>query len=538
MVESQQDAKLLDLNSTVNLILHFMKESNLLNSMDTLIQETGVHFPALVSQDFIESVRRGQWHQVLKQMQHSARMEKGLVQGVYEQIVKELIIEREYVLAQQILREQSVVLSESVYGENNQLVHGEGALLQELWDLTQLRDPPPSIQSVFKRQGFKTLQESREHCASQIEKSLSKDQMPANRLLQLLALGLEYENQLKGGKMKTTVMKGAAHQQFTPYVQKIITHKLFSGSFKISTLSISNNCEHMVLGGHDGLIEVWSYEHMSVDLKLPYQQQDLYMLHSKCVLSLAFSKDDKILASADSSGVIRVWKFAEGKKLREIEVQGGGSECGISSMVFATGNSQLIAGCMDKSIRVYGLKSGSMLKQFKGHDSFIQSIQLLPGQEQFLLSSAEDGVILLWNLQGGEPRKVETPAQKLRKELVLNCFRINPSNPKEVLISHRCGSTYLIDLDTSQVLQEYQTSQSKEEEVISASFSHDGSHVYAFSSTKNLYIYNKKTGKLVSLLVVPSATSLSDELSSMVVASLGESETMVMHSMGELFKLE
>ena len=99
MEPSKQEAKLLDLNSTVNLILNFMKESNLLKSMDTLIQETGVHYPTQVSQDFIESVRRGQWHLVLKQMQLSARMEKSLVQAVYEQIVKELIIEKEFALA-------------------------------------------------------------------------------------------------------------------------------------------------------------------------------------------------------------------------------------------------------------------------------------------------------------------------------------------------------------------------------------------------------------------------------------------------------
>jgi WD40 repeat protein len=43
------------------------------------------------------------------------------------------------------------------------------------------------------------------------------------------------------------------------------------------------------------------------------------MLHRKSVLSLNFSKDDKILASGDAEGTIRVWKFSEGKKLREID---------------------------------------------------------------------------------------------------------------------------------------------------------------------------------------------------------------------------
>jgi len=81
------------------------------------------------------------------------------------------------------------------------------------------------------------------------------------------------------------------------------------------------------------LIEVWSYATLQVDLSLPYQAQDLYMLHKKGILSLIFSKDDKLLASGDSEGIIRIWKFSDGKKLREIDTQGG-DKCGIASMVF------------------------------------------------------------------------------------------------------------------------------------------------------------------------------------------------------------
>ena len=94
------------------------------------------------------------------------------------------------------------------------------------------------------------------------------------------------------------------------------------------------------------------------------------MLHRKAVLSLTFSRDDKILASGDAEGIIRVWKFAEGKKLREIDTQGG-ENCGISGLLLTSNNAQLLAGCLDKCIRVYGLKSGNLLKVLKGHDSFI-----------------------------------------------------------------------------------------------------------------------------------------------------------------------
>jgi WD40 repeat protein len=94
----------------------------------------------------------------------------------------------------------------------------------------------------------------------------------------------------------------------------------------------------MVLGGQDGLIEVWDFHKMTLDLTLPYQASDLYMLHRKAVLSLAFSKDDKLLASGDAEGIIRVWKFSDGKKLREIDTQGG-EKCGSTCLIFTQNNS-------------------------------------------------------------------------------------------------------------------------------------------------------------------------------------------------------
>lgn len=50
--------------------------------------------------------------------------------------------------------------------------------------------------------------------------------------------------------------------------------------------------------------------------------------------------------------------------------------------------------------------------------------------------------------------------------------------------------------------------------MIFAKFSSSGEHVYCFSSTKNLYIYDKKSGKLVSLVMVPIAKT---EVNGMVV---------------------
>jgi WD40 repeat-containing protein SMU1 len=272
------------------------------------------------------------------------------------------------------------------------------------------------------------------------------------------------------------------------------------------------------------LIEVWDYATMALDLtNLPYQAQDLYMLHHKPVLSLTFSKDDKILASGDAEGLIRVWKFADGKKLRELDTQ----TIGVACLAFIS-SSSLVAGCLDKSVRIYGLKSGNLLKNLKGHDSFLLSVQ--PLSDNLLLSAAEDGGMLLWNV--AEPtdclvKRLKLPS--LGKDVIFgNC----EARGNEVLMCPRFKSCYLVDLDSNKVLMDYQSNQSKEEEMLYARFSPDGLYVYALASSRNLYVFDKRSGKLLNLISVPTAKP------EVAGVETGPNGTMIVFDLGELFKLD
>jgi hypothetical protein len=70
-----------------------------------------------------------------------------------------------------------------------------------------------------------------------------------------------------------------------------------------------------------------------------------------------------------------------------------------------------------------------------------------------------------------------------------------------------------------------------------AKFSASGEHVYCFSSSKNLYIYDKKSGKLVSLIMIPISKT---EVNGMLVGfdMSKREESMVLYDFDELFKLD
>lgn len=70
-----------------------------------------------------------------------------------------------------------------------------------------------------------------------------------------------------------------------------------------------------------------------------------------------------------------------------------------------------------------------------------------------------------------------------------------------------------------------------------AKFSASGEHVYCFSSSKNLYIYDKKSGKLVSLIMIPISKT---EVNGMLVGfdMSKREENMILFDFDELFKLD
>jgi hypothetical protein len=63
-------------------------------------------------------------------------------------------------------------------------------------------------------------------------------------------------------------------------------------------------------------------------------------------------------------------------------------------------------------------------------------------------------------------------------------------------------------------------------------FSPDGSAVYAYSTTKNLYVYEKKSGKLMGIILVPNDRQ---EISGIQVS---KNESLIIYTTTNLFKLE
>ena len=129
------------------------------------------------------------------------------------------------------------------------------------------------------------------------------------------------------------------------------------------------------------------------------------MVHSGPVLSMEFSWDNRLLVSADQLGTVKVWKVADGKCLRQINIELSKHLAAVTMVRLNPAISRVYACCLDKSIKVFGLKSGTMLKEMSGgHESYIQGFDFLRvknGDKVFktddlVLSYGFDGRVILW----------------------------------------------------------------------------------------------------------------------------------------------
>ena len=91
----------------------------------------------------------------------------------------------------------------------------------------------------------------------------------------------------------------------------------------------------------------------------------------EAVLCLGFSRDSEMLAAGSEGGQIRVWKITTGQCLRKFEKA---HSKGITALQFSKDNSQILSASFDMSLRASGLKSGKMLKEFRGHSSYVNSV--------------------------------------------------------------------------------------------------------------------------------------------------------------------
>ena len=122
--------------------------------------------------------------------------------------------------------------------------------------------------------------------------------------------------------------------------------------------------------------------------------------HTAQVTSVAFSLDNRLLASASADRTIRLWYANTGAHLRTLR----GHTNSVNSVAFSPDGSILTSGSDDQTIRLWSTSTGKHLRTLRGHTGQVTSVAFSL-DDSTLASGSTDGTIRLWSTSNWTTQK-------------------------------------------------------------------------------------------------------------------------------------
>jgi WD40 repeat protein len=145
----------------------------------------------------------------------------------------------------------------------------------------------------------------------------------------------------------------------------------------------------LATGGGDGTLRVWDADFTVA----PVMRAD------DKVLSVAWSQDGDLIATAMANSVVRLWD-ARTLTSRGVLTKGVGR---VNDVRFSPDGGTIAGCCDDGSVQLWERSTRERREWIKPHDRRIYSLDYAPDGE-LLATAAEDGTARLWDLKASEPR--------------------------------------------------------------------------------------------------------------------------------------
>eukprot|EP01029_Cantina_marsupialis_P022977 TRINITY_DN5661_c0_g2_i1.p1 TRINITY_DN5661_c0_g2~~TRINITY_DN5661_c0_g2_i1.p1 ORF type:complete len:514 (-),score=156.55 TRINITY_DN5661_c0_g2_i1:119-1660(-) len=476
-----------DSGDVVKVILQYFKENNLMGSLKTLQEETGVSLNNVPSIDtFVSDVKAGRWAGILKQVENmSIPLDKLL--DLFEQITLEMIEMREIDTAEALLK-NSAPLQLMKKEHPERYLHLDRMLNRGFFDAKEAY--PDGSTRDFRRK--------------EIAAALKEEVVvvPPSRLLVLIGQALKWQ-QARG----QIPPEGFDLFQGTAAKRKEIAEKppkkqhgriKFSDKSHAEVATFAPDGLSLVSGSVDGFMEVWDYESCSLRKDLQYQAEDKLMFHNDCVLSIAFSQDCELVAAGLQNGEIKVWRLATGQCLRKLK---SAHTEGVTSLAFNLDGTQLLSTSFDRTARIHGLRSKRTLKVFSGHESFVNSAFYSPDGTR-IVTACSDGFVRVFDHKTTELISKYRPTQLgFVTDVPLHTICPIPNNSEQFVVCGRSHFLHIMNYD-GQIVQTFSSGKKDEGAFVACCVSPRGNWIYCVGEDKILYCFSMKTKQLEQVLTV------------------------------------
>ncbi|KAJ2807325.1 Serine/threonine-protein kinase smu1 [Coemansia helicoidea] len=468
----------MDIEATdvVRLIAQFLKEHRLQASLAVLQRETGVSLCTVDNMDsFKADIVGGRWDAVLAsveqaQVPHDKRV------ALYEQIVVELAEQRDFGPARALLRQTEPMELLRTIQPDRYLA------LERLLSRTSF-DPQHAYGG------------SREARRRAIAEELAREvrSAPPSRLLTLLGQAVAWQQQqgLVPEGAPLDLLFGRA-QAAAPGEDKAPCRQLatikFAKKQHPNCVAFSPCGAYLATGSTDGFVEMWSTVSWKVAAELEYQAKSALLMMEDAVACLAFSPSGDLVCAGSQGGRVSVWRVATGACVKRFTVA---SSHAVSCAAFSKDGSQVLVG-FGSALRIYGLHSGSMLKEFQGHTAPVTGA-VFSESMGCVLSVSEDGSVRVWDAAtaGCVHAVVPGAGQGLLAPAAHGIVAL-PGAPSDFVVFTKSASVYIVT--TGGAVRRTFTATGACKELLAGAVTPNGRYIMAVSSSSTVHYFDADTG--------------------------------------------
>ncbi|KAK8620674.1 hypothetical protein V6N13_067141 [Hibiscus sabdariffa] len=397
----------------IKIVLQFCKENSLHQTFQTLQNECQVSLNTVDSiETFVADINSGRWDAILPQVAQ-LKLPRNKLEDLYEQIVLEMIELRELDTARAILR-QTQAMGVMKQEQPERYLRLEHLLVRTYFDPNEAyQDSTKEKRRAQIAQGWCDGVANINqlfNCSIAAEVSV----VPPSRLMALIGQALKWQQ----------------HQGLLPPGTQF---DLFRG-----TAAMKQDIDDM----HPTIL--------SHTIKFGKKS------HAECA---RFSSDGQFLVSSSVDGFIEVWDYISGKLKKDLQYQADRFR---DDCIWVTR-------WKDKGLahkdRIHGLKSGKLLKEFRGHTSYVNDA-IFTADGSRVITSSSDCTVKVWDVKTTDCLQTFKPPPTLR------------------------------------VVKSFSSGKKEGGDFVAACVSPKGEWIYCVGEDRNMYCFSYQTGKLEHLMTV------------------------------------
>ena len=209
--------------------------------------------------------------------------------------------------------------------------------------------------------------------------------------------------------------------------------------------------------------------------------------HSAIVTSVRFFAGDSLLVTGSIDSSIKIWERTSGKIVQEIK-----HPQPIAYLDLSADGKFIVTGSYDSKVRLWRISDGALIKEFTGHTGTVWTVAFSNDGTK-IAASGDDAIILVWDITTG------ALLQKLQgHKRVVWSVKFSPDGSK-IASGSFDFTVKLWKVADGRLLWD---NKEHKETVVDLAFSHDGKLLASTSDDKTIKIWDVQQQKLVRTMTV------------------------------------